>query len=43
MQPQKDAITIDHMSPKHLIGECLDMTLHFLSELSKHYCEKNGY
>jgi len=36
-------IAIEKMSPKLLVGECLDMAKIVLQELIQVYCSNNGY
>ena len=40
---QHYTIAIDKMSPKLLVGECLDMAKVVLQELIQVYCNNNGY
>lgn len=40
---QNHTISIDKMSPKLLVGECLDMAKIVLQELIQVYCSNNGY
>lgn len=41
-QPQF-VISLDKMSPKMLVGECLDIAKVFLQELIQIYCGNNNY
>ena len=43
MNEGKSSISIDKLSAKHLIGECLDLCQNFLKELASYYCQSNGF
>ena len=43
MQQNHHTIAIDKMSPKLLVGECLDMAKVVLQELIQVYCSNNAF